>query len=851
MATTKKKRSTTRKKKTTRSSAGGTRRAGRSTAFKGSNPDAKVLLVVESPAKARTIQKYLGKDYEVIASKGHVKDLPKRGGVDEENDFAETYVLIEEKGKKEFADYLARRAREVERILLATDPDREGEAIAWHIAEIAKEANPDVEVQRVLFHEITKKGVQAGLAEPRPLDRRLYEAQRTRRVLDRIGGYPLSSLLWRKLVFGLSAGRVQTPALRILVERQREIEAFEPRDYWLVLARLRAEQRGGAFDALLTEVDGEKLEKVASRPAATSAETAERWVEELKAAAWQVARVQKREQKRRAPAPYTTSKLQQDAASRLGMTPKRTMRIAQQLYEGVQLGKGRGAETVGLITYMRTDSTRISPDAVEAVRGLIAERFGQAYLPQKPNVFRAKKKALVQDAHEAIRPTRLDLPPEAVRPYLKDEQFRLYKLVWDRFVACQMAPAVYDQTQVEIEARGATHRFGLRVSGSVLRFPGWKAVYGAEARPLAGEEQGEEAEQEGTLQQGELPPLEPGESLRLVVPPGVRAEHKRTEPPSQYTEASLVKKLEEEGIGRPSTYAEIIAKVQARDYVQKKGGRLVPTDLGRLVVDRLVEHHFDLADVGFTRKLEEALDAVEAGRAERVEVLRPFHEKLQKRIEEVLGEKGKWWPEPEPLEERCPECGEPLVKRWGRNGPFVGCSGFPACKYTRNLQPAEGGGDEEGSGERPATPAPEPTDYECPKCGAPMLKRWGRNGWFLGCSRFPKCRSTMPMPLGIACPKCKEGQLVEQRTRNRRTFYGCNRWNAEPPCDFKLWQRPVDEPCPRCGAPFLVQAGGKKKPVLRCVTEGCGFERPATPEDPQGETPAASGEASPTASTAS
>ncbi len=835
MATTTKKRkarstaSSARKKRSSATSRSAGMKGGKGAAPRGANPEAGTLLIVESPAKARTIQKYLGKDYEVLASKGHVKDLPKRGGVDEEHDFAETYVLIEEKGKKEFADYLAQRAREVERVLLATDPDREGEAIAWHIAEIARQANPDVQVQRVLFHEITKKGVQAGLADPRPLDERLYEAQRTRRVLDRIGGYPLSSLLWRKLVFGLSAGRVQTPALRILVERQREIESFEPRDYWLLSARLAPEGRPGAFDALLAAVDGEKLERVASRPALTEEAEAKGWVEALRDAAWRVSDVQKKEQKRRAPAPYTTSKLQQDAANRLGMAPKRTMRIAQQLYEGVQIGKGRGAETVGLITYMRTDSTRLSPDAVEGVRELIGARFGAEYLPPKPNVFKAKKKALVQDAHEAIRPTRLDLPPERVRGVLKDEQFRLYALIWNRFVASQMAPAVYDQTQVRIEAVAGSHRLEFRVSGSVLRFPGWKAAYGAEgtARPLAGEESS--PDEDASVQQSTLPPLHSGEPLRLVVPPGVWAEHKRTEPPPQYTEASLVKKLEEEGIGRPSTYAEIISKVQARDYVQKQKGKLVPTALGRLVVDRLVEHRFDLADVGFTRQLEEALDEVEAGRKARVDVLRPFHERLQRRIAEVLEQKGKWWPEPEPLGEDCPECGKGLVKRWGRNGPFVGCSGFPDCKYTRNLEPPSG--ESEGSGERPAALAPEPTDYRCPKCGETMLKRWGRNGWFLGCSAFPKCRSTMPMPLGVKCPQCKEGELVAQRTRTRRTFYGCSRWNASPPCDFKLWQRPVAEPCPRCGAPFLVQAGGKQRPVLRCIAEGCGFERPREPDE--------------------
>jgi DNA topoisomerase I len=776
---------------------------------------AKSLLIVESPAKAKTIQKYVGNDYEVMASKGHIKDLPKRGGVDVDQGFQETYELLEEKGKSEVIKQLRQKARQVEAVLLATDPDREGEAIAWHLMEEVKKANKKVDVRRVLFNEITKKGVKEGLDDPRELDGNLYEAQRTRRVLDRIGGYPLSNLLWRKLAFGLSAGRVQTPALRLIVDRQREIESFVPTHYWLVEAALEG-QRPPRFTASLVEANGKKLDKVASRPAATTEIEAARYVADLRAADYRVAKITRREQKRKAPPPYSTSKLQQDASNRLGMAPKRAMSVAQQLYEGVMLGRGKTAEAVGLITYMRTDSVRLSPDAVMACRDLVAARYGKEFVPEKPVFFQSKKKN-VQDAHEAIRPTRMDLPPEEVARYLKDDQLKLYRLIWDRFVACQMVPAVYDLTSVDIEATakgGAT--YGLRASGSVLRFAGWKAVYGATAQPQAGEE----VEGDEEADEGDLPELTEGEVLRLMDPPGVQSHHKQTEPPPYFNEASLVKKLEEEGIGRPSTYAEILSKVQARDYVKKENNKLVPSELGRLVIDRLVRDGFDLADIGFTRKLEEDLDAVAEARAKRLDVLAPFHERLQRQITKSLEQKGKWWPDPEALGEACPECGKDLTKRWGRNGPFIGCPGYPECSYTRNIAGADG----EGGESRQA----EPTDYKCDKCGSVMLKRWGRNGWFLGCSAFPKCKSTMPLPLGVKCPKCKTGEIIEIRARGkaRKPFYGCTNYQSEQKCDFRIFQRPVPEPCPQCGAQFLVRAGKKDAPVLKCASETCGFDMP-------------------------
>jgi DNA topoisomerase-1 len=782
--------------------------AGEASAPKRTRSGASTLLIVESPAKSTTIQKYLGNDYVVLASKGHIKDLPKRGGVDVDNGFKETYVVIEEKGKDETLRHIKENARKVKRVLLATDPDREGEAIAWHLMEEVRKDQPDIEIRRVLFNEITKKGVLEGIAHPRDLDTHLYEAQRTRRVLDRIGGYPLSNLLWRKLAFGLSAGRVQTPALRIIVDRQHEIDSFVPRAYWLLEAQLRGENPP-PFLALLDSVGGEKLEKVSSRPAATSELDAKRFSDDLRDATYKVAKITKRERRSRAPAPYTTSKLQQDASTRLGMQPSRAMRVAQGLYEGVELGKG--GETVGLITYMRTDSVRLSSEAVDACREYIAERYGKDAVPATPNEFKTKK-AQVQDAHEAIRPTRMDLPPEEVHKYLTEERFKLYKLIWDRFVACQMVPAVYDQTSLEIEAENGSKRYGLRASGSVLRVAGWRAAYGALDTPALAGEESEQVDDESRT----LPMLREGEVLALS-DLGVAVHAKETEPPPYYNEASLVKKLEEEGIGRPSTYAEILSKVQARDYVRKSGNKLVPTPLGKIVAEHLVADDFDLANVAFTRKLEEDLDAIAEARGKRLDVLAPFHVRLQEQIARSLEVQGKWWPEPESIDEACPECGKPLMKRWGRNGAFIGCNGYPECKYTRPLP----GEDEGGESRQPVL-----TDYKCELCASPMMKRWGRNGFFLGCSTYPKCKSTRSLPLGVTCPKCG-GEIIEIRGKKaRRPFYGCTNYSKEDiKCDFRSWQKPVPEACPQCHAKFLVQAGNAKAPVLRCLTENCGYER--------------------------
>jgi DNA topoisomerase-1 len=794
----------------------------------------KILLIVESPAKAKTIKKYVGDGYEVLASKGHIKDLPKRGGVDIDDGFQETYELLEEKGKPEVVKAIRAAAKKADKVLLATDPDREGEAIAYHLMEVAKKANKDTEIQRVLFEEITKRGVKKGLEHPRDLDSNLYEAQRTRRVLDRIGGYPLSSLLWKKLAFGLSAGRVQTPALRIIVDRQHQRDAFVPVAYWLVDARLKG-AKPHSFMAALQSVDGKKLDKVGSRLAVLAEKDAGRYVSELKKADYKVKAITKRKASRKAPAPYTTSKLQQDAANRLSMQPKRTMRIAQQLYEGITLGRGKNAETVGLITYMRTDSVRLSLDAVNECRDYVGKKYGKDSVPEKPNLFKTKKQN-VQDAHEAIRPTRLDLPPEAVSKYLKDPQRKLYKLIWDRFVASQMTPAIFDQTGVEIEATAEKHVYGLRASGSVLKVPGWRAVYGATTE-LAGEEPSPD---DRTDDDDSLPELGEGEALHLVIPPGAEAHAKQTEPPPLFTEATLVKKLEEEGIGRPSTYAEIISKVEQRAYVQKEANKLVPTPLGTLVIEKLVADNFDLADIGFTRKLEEDLDAVEEARAKRLDVLQPFHERLQAQIAHALEHDAKWWPEPEEIGETCPESGDPLVKRWGRNGPFIGCTSYPDCRYTLNIGP-------DGEIEEPKEP--ELTDYDCQDCGAKMTKRWGRNGWFLGCSRYPDCKHTRAVPLGYKCPTCKTGDIVPIKPKGRgRPFYGCTNYRSEEPCEFRVWQKPIGIKCPKCSSDFLVAMGGKKNPKLKCANDTCDFERPYDPDELHDEeesekTPPAAGSA--------
>jgi DNA topoisomerase-1 len=794
---------------------------------------AKTLVVVESPAKAKTIKKYLGAGYDVVASKGHIKDLPKKMGVDVEHGFKETFEIIPTK-EKNVAELKA-AAKGADEILLATDPDREGEAIAWHVAE---ELNQDPKkAKRVEFHEITKKGVRHGIDNPRKLDKNLYDAQRARRVLDRLVGYDVSALVWNKLAFGLSAGRVQSVALRLIVDREREIEAFIPVEYWNVGAALapasatNGNQKKQQFVAKLFGKGGKKLP-------VDNGQLAGEVRKDLQSAKYKVAEIKKSERRRRAPAPYTTSKLQQDAVNRLGFGAKRTMQVAQGLYEGIDLGKDGGA--VGLITYMRTDSMRLSPDAVNAAREHIAATYGKTHVPETPNQFKSKKNT--QDAHEAIRPTSLELTPESVRKHLKDEQFKLYKLIWDRFLASQMTDAVYDQTTCLIEANATNGTvYDLRVSGRTLKFAGWLEVYGGGREEtkskLAGEEDstGPEAEKEvaASLEESDdatLPELTAGQALTLVDPPGVLAEQKFTQPPARYNEGSLVRELEERGIGRPSTYADIITKVQARDYVERvDGGRAFrPTSLGKMVVDGLIGAKLDFMEPAFTSSMEEELDQVEAGTEERVKLLSRFYTRFRTQLD--ASKKGKRWaPEPTPTGEKCDQCGPgganeelhdlkpgEMMKRWSKNGWFLGCSNYPKCKNTRDLG-ADGNG----------APPPRETGIDCDKCGKPMVIRTGRYGEFLSCTGYPQCKNARPVPLGVPCPKCG-GDLIEVRSKKRggRSFYGCSKWNDETvKCDFKLWQKPIAEPCPLCGAPFLVRGGTKAKPMIACADKECGYKR--------------------------
>ena len=812
----------------------------------------KTLVVVESPAKAKTIKKYLGTGYEVLASKGHVKDLPKNEKPLNivENGFQESYAIVE--GKEKVLQELKAAAKQADEILLATDPDREGEAIAWHLAEELT-GKPD-KAKRVEFHEITKSGVQRGVAQPRKLNRHLYDAQRARRVLDRIVGYDVSSLVWSKLAFGLSAGRVQSVALRLIVDRELEIEAFVPEEYWNIgttLAKAAGKDKNPkrqTFAARLAQENGKKIE-------VKDGTTAARVKKDLEGAKYTIAKITKSERKRKTYAPYTTSKLQQDAVNRLGFGAKRTMQIAQGLYEGVDLGKDLG--TVGLITYMRTDSTRVSPDALNAVREFIEQKYGKNNLPAEPNAFKSKKNS--QDAHEAIRPTSLEYTPEAVRKHLKDDQFKLYKLIWDRFVASQMKEAIYDQTSVETEAKASSSTYLLRSSGRVLKFPGWLEVYGAASdEPQAGaEDNKEEGDAEAREEQPEgeatLPELAEGEVLDLVTPPGVLTEQKFTQPPARYNEGSLVRELEERGIGRPSTYAEIISKVQARDYVEKVDGRSFrPTQLGRMVVNGLLESQLEFMDPAFTSGMEEELDEVEAGNEERVTLLSRFYKKFKNQLDK--SKKGKRWnPEPVPLDELCDNCGPgsedeklrklpqgTLSKRWSKNGWFAGCSNYPKCKATKDMGP-------DGNG----APPPKETDIDCDKCGKKMAIRSGRYGEFLSCTGYPTCKNARPVPLGVACPKCG-GDIIEVRPKKKggKTFYGCSRYNDETvKCDFKLWQKPLPEPCPVCHAKFLVLGGTKAKPMIACADKECGYKRSpdAPPETPEPAATQAHGAAEATA----
>jgi DNA topoisomerase-1 len=763
----------------------------------------KNLIVVESPAKAKTMSKYLGKDFTCLASYGHVRDLvPKQGAVDTERDFAMKYALIEKNEKH--VDAIVKAMKKAEALYLATDPDREGEAISWHLYEILKdqEALDGKPVHRVEFHEITKSAIQQAIREPRSISDNLVSAQQARRALDYLVGFNLSPLLWKKVRRGLSAGRVQSPALRLIVEREEEIERFQAREYWTIEADASA--KGKDFTAKLTHFGGMKLEQF-------SVENAQRAGEieaQLLAAARGQLRVTAvdRKQRRRNPSPpFTTSTLQQEASRKLGFTAQRTMRTAQQLYEGIDIG----GEVVGLITYMRTDAVNLANEAVAEIRDTIRARYGADNLPEEPIVYKNRSKN-AQEAHEAIRPTSSARTPDSVRDHLKPEQYRLYELIWKRAVACQMVPAVLDTVAVDLAPSanaGADELF--RATGSHIVKPGFMAVY---------QEGTDEAVAPEDEDERLLPPLEPGESVTLRQ---IRNEQHFTEPPPRYSEASLVKALEAFGIGRPSTYASIISTLESREYVTLDKRRFMPTDVGRVVNKFLTEHFFHYVDYEFTARMEDELDAISRGEKEWRPVLKDFWTdfKTQVKEKETVERPGV-----ELLQENCPKCGKQLAKRLGRNGYFIGCTGYPDCDYTRNVDEAAG-----ASNEPEIVP-----DRTCPKCGSNLVIKRGRYGKFIGCSGYPNCRHMEPLEkpadTGVQCPECKQGSLLKRKSRYGKIFYSCSRY---PDCKYACWNPPLAEPCPKCGWPILTIKTTKRRGTEKvCPVKECGFAEPYAGEVP-------------------
>jgi DNA topoisomerase-1 len=766
---------------------------------------AKNLVIVESPAKAKTLEKYLGRDYQVKASVGHVVDLPKsKLGVDVKNNFAPDFTVI--LNKKKIIDDLKKAAKGKENIYLASDPDREGEAIAWHIAD--QVAKNHKSVHRVLFNEITKKAVQEAIAHPQELDRDKFDAQIARRVLDRLVGYKISPILWTKVRRGLSAGRVQSVAVRVVCDREKEVRAFEPVEYWSLTASLEG-RLPPSFKAKLAQWKGQKVDNKKFR---LENETGvQEIVKSLENAPWVIGEVEKKERRRYPTPPFVTSKLQQEAARKLGFQPKRTMQLAQQLYEGVELGS---EGSVGLITYMRTDSTRISADALSAVREHIQSQYGKNYLPGKPNVFRSKKGA--QDAHEAIRPTSLEYSPERVRRYLRRDMFQLYSLIWDRFVASQMVPAVYDQTAFEIPVKEAL----FRATGQQVKFDGFMKLYtegrderAAQANGENGEDE-EEADAQGDID-GVLPNLQKGDALKLL---SMEPRQHFTQPPPRFTQASLIKELDEKGIGRPSTYAAIISNIFDREYVaQNESRQLVPTDLGFLVTDLLVESFPDILNVEFTAGMEDQLDKIEDGKEKWTKTMKRFYTPFERDLKKAAKEMRDVKRQEVPTDIDCEKCGNKMVIKWGRNGEFLACPQYPECKSTKNFKRGDTGEIE--------IAVEEVVDEACEKCGRPMLLRFGKFGKFLGCSGYPECKNIQPLQkpvdLGIKCPECKEGDIKERKSRWGKMFYGCDKY---PECKFASWDKPLPTPCPDCDSPILVEKILKRTGrTHRCYKKECGY----------------------------
>jgi len=800
---------------------------------------AKALVIVESPAKAKTINKYLGKQYIVKASLGHIKDLPKRDlAVDVEKGFEPRYEVIE--GKKKLIAELKQTAKKVEDVYLAADPDREGEAICYHLQEELGNGKNAPRIYRVMFNEITKRAIQKAFEKPGQVDVHLVDAQQARRVLDRLVGYKISPLLWDKVRRGLSAGRVQTVALRLIVEREREIRAFVPKEYWTLDADLHA-TKPPLLTARLAKINDQSAE-IGNQQASDEILAA------LEGVDYTVRSVTRREKRRNPVAPFITSTLQQESSRKLRFSVKRTMMLAQRLYEGVEIGK-EGA--VGLITYMRTDSTRISEDAIRDVRDYIGERYGKEFLPESANVYRSKKEA--QDAHEAIRPTSMAFTPEVVEKYLAEDEMKLYRLVWNRFVACQMVPAVFDQTTIDVSAKGRNGAdYLFRATGSTLKFEGFLKVY---------QEGKDAADEEDEEMKHKLPAVTEGEVLRLKV---LRPEQHFTEPPPRYNEATLVKRLEADGVGRPSTYASILSTIQEREYVKKDGGRFLPTELGMVVTDLLLESFDDIFDVKYTARMEEELDDIEEGKVDWRAAMSEFYDRFDKDLKHAEEHMTDIKRMEKPTDLTCEKCGKPLVIKWGKHGSFIACTGYPDCTYTRELTVdlpdvdkvdlSEQGEEEycENCG-RPMVlkkgrfgtfyacsgypdckttkqiggqqkKADVPLDEKCPNCGNNLVVKSGRFGEFTACSNYPTCKYVKQKTIGVKCPECSEGEVVERRSRKGKTFYGCNRW---PDCNFVAWGKPVAEKCPECGSPYMIEKWLKAGPVWQCPNQECKHKVPA------------------------
>jgi DNA topoisomerase-1 len=829
----------------------------------------KSLVIVESPAKARTIEKYLGKGFEVRASIGHIMDLPKNDiGVELKK---RTFVpeLIVSPGKEKVVDQLKKAGAKADQIFLAPDPDREGEAIAAHLAlQLGTNAAERKKIRRVTFNEITKKAVQEAFEHPRDVDQNLVDAQQTRRVLDRLVGYQISPLLWDKVRRGLSAGRVQTVALRLIVEREREIGAFQAVDYWTLDALLHPdEQADRSFKARLVGVNGERISVAAvSAPALGSEAEAKNALAALEKAAWTVASVVKKERKQSPPPPFTTSQLQQDASRKLGFNVRRTMGVAQRLYEGVDLG---AEGTTGLITYMRTDSPRVAPDAIAGAREWIGKQLGKEYLPESPNVYKGKKDA--QDAHEAIRPTDASRTPESIARYLSDEQLKLYKLVWQRFVASQMAPAQLAVTQVNIAAASRLDKrtYDFRVNGTTVIFDGFQKIYEASK---------DKKDEDDESLANKLPELNDGNRLELEK---LIDEKHTTEPPPRYNEASLVKELEERGIGRPSTYASIITTIQDREYVVKHGGsrgRFYPTEIGVVVCELLVENFPYIFDTAYTAKLEEELDDIEDGKEKWTDLLNGFYDHFEDELKVAGKNMRNIKRMEEKTKEKCDLCGSPLVLKWGKFGTFYACSAYdkkdPAsCTFTKentaskpDLNTPEGQEADEKEeycencgkvmvlrrgpfgpfmacpdynadppcktirklSQKQQQKPPEPTGEDCPLCGKPLVLRQGAYGEFVSCSGYPKCKYVKQNLIeGMKCPKCGEGDLAERKARRGNIFWGCTNY---PKCDFTSNYKPVAKKCPQCGSPYLVEKTLRSGIFLECPNKKKAGEEEAAPK---------------------